>query len=41
VRNDIDVVQFASRVTAPTPVMHARGDAVVPVEEFLGRSTSR
>jgi DNA-binding SARP family transcriptional activator/pimeloyl-ACP methyl ester carboxylesterase len=33
VRNDIDVVQFASRVTAPTLVMHARGDAVVPVEE--------
>ena len=33
VRNDIDVVEFASRVTAPTLVMHARGDVVVPVEE--------
>jgi pimeloyl-ACP methyl ester carboxylesterase len=33
VRNDIDVVQFASRVTAPTLVMHTRGDAGVPVEE--------
>jgi pimeloyl-ACP methyl ester carboxylesterase len=32
-RNDLDVVEFASRVTAPTLVMHARGDAVVPVEE--------
>jgi DNA-binding SARP family transcriptional activator/pimeloyl-ACP methyl ester carboxylesterase len=32
-RNDIDVVEYASRVTAPTLVMHARGDAVVPVEE--------
>ena len=32
-RNDIDVVQFASQVTAPTLVMHSRGDAGVPVEE--------
>lgn len=32
-RNNINVVEFMSRVTAPTLVMHARGDRVVPVEE--------
>jgi pimeloyl-ACP methyl ester carboxylesterase/DNA-binding CsgD family transcriptional regulator len=32
-RNDIDVLDRASSVTAPTLVLHARGDRVVPVEE--------
>jgi pimeloyl-ACP methyl ester carboxylesterase/DNA-binding CsgD family transcriptional regulator len=32
-RNGIDVIELASRVTAPTLVVHAREDRVVPVEE--------
>jgi len=32
-RNAIDVLDVAPRVTAPTLVLHARGDRVVPVEE--------
>ena len=32
-RNEIDVLDVAPRVTAPTLVAHARGDRVVPVEE--------
>ena len=32
-RDDIDVVDVAPHVTAPTLVVHARGDRVVPVEE--------
>ena len=32
-RNEIDVLDVAPRVTAPTLIAHARGDRVVPVEE--------
>ena len=32
-RNELDVLDVASRVTAPTLIAHARGDRVVPVEE--------
>jgi DNA-binding CsgD family transcriptional regulator len=32
-RNRIDVVDVGPRVSAPTLVLHARGDRVVPVEE--------
>jgi DNA-binding CsgD family transcriptional regulator len=32
-RGSIDVVDFASRVTARTLVLHARGDRAVPVDE--------